>query len=300
MHPQPIGLIGVGLLGTAIAERLLEVGHPVVGFDIDPARQAELRRLGGTPTETLAELAGRCSRIVLSLPNAAIAAEVIRQLLSAAPDGAPVERVLIDTTTGSPDAAQAQGAALTATGGHYLDATLAGSSQQVRERDVVIMVGGDRAPYDQCRDIFEALARRVFYLGPSGCGARMKLVVNLVLGLNRAVLAEGLALASQSGIDVATALEVLRAGPARSAVMETKGEKMIRRDFTPQARLAQHLKDVRLILDLARQHGAYVPLTNLHAALLEEAVAIGCADADNSAIIQVYGAPHEAGRHPAE
>jgi 2-hydroxy-3-oxopropionate reductase len=116
----------------------------------------------------------------------------------------------------------------------------------------------------------------------------MKLVVNLVLGLNRAVLAEGLALAEACGIDLAVALGVLKATPAWSAAMDTKGPKMIARDFAPQARLSQHLKDVRLIRELAKRTSANVPLSDAHEQLLMQAVAMGLGDADNSAVLGVY------------
>ena len=116
----------------------------------------------------------------------------------------------------------------------------------------------------------------------------MKLVVNLVLGLNRAVLAEGLSLAGASGIELARALEVLMATPAYSAAMDVKGPKMVRGDFTPVARLAQHLKDVRLIRVMAQRHDASAPLSAAHEELLQRAVELGLGEADNSAIIRAF------------
>jgi 2-hydroxy-3-oxopropionate reductase len=122
----------------------------------------------------------------------------------------------------------------------------------------------------------------------------MKLVVNLVLGLNRAVLAEGLSLARACGLDLAATLQVLRAGAAYSRVMDTKGHKMIAEEFQPQARLSQHLKDVRLILTEAERVGAVVPLSRLHRALLEEVEAGGWGEEDNSAVIRAFSPQ----RHP--
>jgi 3-hydroxyisobutyrate dehydrogenase-like beta-hydroxyacid dehydrogenase len=116
----------------------------------------------------------------------------------------------------------------------------------------------------------------------------MKLVVNMVLGLNRAVLAEGLAMAERCGIAPAAALDMLKATPAYSAAMDTKGPKMVARDFSPQARLSQHFKDVRLIRELASRVGAATPLSVVHEELLARAVALGLGDADNSAIIEVF------------
>ena len=113
----------------------------------------------------------------------------------------------------------------------------------------------------------------------------MKLVTNLVLGLNRAALAEGLVLAEELGVDGKQAFDVLRRSMAYSRIMDTKGEKMLTRDFTPQARLSQHLKDVRLILASSRMP---LPLSEAHRALLEKAEALGFGGADNSAVISAY------------
>jgi 3-hydroxyisobutyrate dehydrogenase-like beta-hydroxyacid dehydrogenase len=121
----------------------------------------------------------------------------------------------------------------------------------------------------------------------------MKLVLNLVLGLNRAVLAEGLAFARACGVDPALALEVLRDGPAYSRVMDTKGEKMLSGDFTPQARLAQHLKDVRLILEAASLRDVKTPFSDLHHDILQALADAGCGELDNSAIIRWYASTTE-------
>ena len=112
----------------------------------------------------------------------------------------------------------------------------------------------------------------------------MKLVTNLVLGLNRAALAEGLAFAESLGLDPAATLGVLRDSMAYSRIMDTKGPKMIARDFIPEARLSQHLKDVRLIL----KSGGTLPLSTLHRDLLEQLENAGHGELDNSAIIKAF------------
>ena len=150
------------------------------------------------------------------------------------------------------------------------------------------MVGGPEESFDACGDLFQALARQTIHTGPCGSGAQMKLVTNLVLGLNRAVLAEGLSFAKSIGVEPRQALEVLMAGPAFSRVMETKGEKMLTRDFTPQARLTQHHKDVKLILKEAARANIELPLSKLHEVLLARLVAAGDGDLDNSAIIKAF------------
>jgi 3-hydroxyisobutyrate dehydrogenase-like beta-hydroxyacid dehydrogenase len=118
--------------------------------------------------------------------------------------------------------------------------------------------------YQRCADLLGANSRQSFFMGPAGNGNRMKLDLNLVFGLNRAALAERLAFARASGIGAAEALSVLQAGPAYSQVMDTKGGKMIRDDFAAEARLSQHLKDVRLILKQGAKCNAKLPLSQVH------------------------------------
>lgn len=284
MARECVGLIGVGLLGTALAEGLLREGFDVLGYDLSPERRAALAALGGHAEESAADVAAACRRLVLCLPTSADVEAVLAEVAPQLTPGA----VVVDTTTGAPERTEAIGREREAHGVSYLDATISGSSAQVRSRDAVLMVGGTAAAFAACTDLFACWGRAWFHLGGWGAGARMKLVSNLVLGLNRAVLAEGLAFAQACGLDPARALEVLQAGAASSRVMETKGRKMIERDFAPQARLAQHLKDVRLILAEGERTGAALPLSSLHRELLERLIAAGLGDADNAAIIDAF------------
>jgi 3-hydroxyisobutyrate dehydrogenase-like beta-hydroxyacid dehydrogenase len=275
-------MVGLGLLGTGLAERLLANGWGVTGYDRDPERLAALGRLDGRPVSSLREVVGAGDRLLLSLPTSGVVEAVLAELEPKLRPGL----IIIDTTTGDPERTAALGARLAGRGIAYLDATVSGSSAQVRAADVVLMVGGERAAFEACIELFRCFARQWFHVGPCGSGARLKLVVNLVLGLNRAVLAEGLAFARAYGVDPAAALEVLRAGAAYSRVMDTKGQKMVEEDFTCQAKLAQHLKDVRLILSAGRRAGAYLPLSTVHEQLLKRLDQAGLGEADNSVIIR--------------
>ena len=284
MASQAIGLIGLGLLGSALAERFLVAGIKVLGYDFEPERCANLQRLGGEPADSSGSIAGRCKRIVFSLPTSETVDEVLADIEHRLAPGS----IIIDTTTGDPKQIAAFGPRLAERGVEYLDATVGGSSEQARAGEGLVLAGGTAEAYTACADLFSCFSKCSFHLGPCGSGSRMKLVFNLVLGLNRAVLAEGLSFAEASGIDAAQALEVLRAGAAYSAVMDTKGQKMIGQDFSAQARLSQHLKDVRLILAAGERSGARLPLSELHRKLLEEVEAAGLGDADNSAIIKAF------------
>jgi 3-hydroxyisobutyrate dehydrogenase-like beta-hydroxyacid dehydrogenase len=279
-----VGLIGLGLLGSALADRLLGAGFEVVGHDLDAVKRGALAAAGGAPLETAADVAAACETIVLSLPDSQVVAgvlETLRDRLSAA-------HRIIDTSTGDPQATEALATSLAERGIAYLDATILGSSVQAREGQAIVMVGGAAASVAASREVLDCLGRAVYHVGPAGAGAQMKLVVNLVLGLNRAALAEGLSLARALKLDPATTLAILKAGAAYSAVMDAKGPKMLAGDFAPQARLSQHLKDVRLMLAAAERTAMHLPLSEVHRILLERAEAAGYGDADNSAIVRAF------------
>ena len=282
--PETIGLVGVGLLGSAIAERLLAHGFRVKGFDLNASRLDGLTALGGQAASRAEELMVGCRRIVLSLPDHAAVGSVLEQVAAHGRAG----QVLIDTTTGAPAAAATTGRDLAARGVAYLDAAVCGNSEELRRGEVLVVAGGPEAAFEACQDLFATFARRCWRVGGWGAGLKMKLTTNLVLGLNRAVLAEGLGFAEALGLNSELALAVLHASSSYSRVMDLKGRKMLERDFAPQARLAQHLKDVRLMLEAAAEAGAKLPLSDQHRQLLEQAEAAGWGGLDNSAIIEVF------------
>ena len=281
---EMVGLVGLGLMGSALAERLLGAGRRVLGCDVDDARVRALEQAGGQAADDPEQVASECRRILLSLPTTDVVELVLGQMGERLREG----QVIVDTTTGEPTRTTALGAQLAERGVAYLDATVSGSSEQARRGEVVVMAGGKAETFDACRDLFDCFACKTFHVGPCGSGSKMKLVTNLVLGLNRAAGAEGLAFAEAIGLDPTAALGVILNSMAGSRIMETKGRKMVERDFAPQAKLSQHLKDVRLILGAASSSGLELPLSQAHRGLLEAAEAAGYGDADNSAVIQAY------------
>lgn len=272
-------------MGSAMTPRLVAAGFAVLGWDLSVDRRNKLAATQGSrPASSAAEVFGQCSRVILSLPDSAVVRQVVRDASPSLSSG----QILIDTSTGDPATAVELAAELQQRAVAYLDATISGSSAQVAEGAAVFMVGGAPAAFEHCTDLFACLGARTFHTGDSGTGAKMKLATNLVLGLNRAALAEGLAFAAALGLEAALALAILRGSLAYSRIMDTKGEKMLTGDFTPQARLSQHLKDVRLMLAATELK---LPLSEAHRRLLEQAEAQGWGGLDNSAIIRTYEAP---------
>jgi len=280
-----IGLIGLGLVGSALVDRFQSAGFSVIGYDIDPDKVASAIDRGMVRGESIGHVAESARRTVLSLPDSDTVDDVVHGeagLLSAI----QTDDLIVDTTTSDPERTVGVARQVSEMNAHFLDATILGSSKMVGDGTSLALVGGDAAQVDRARDILDALARKSFHMGPNGKGAEAKLVLNLVLGLNRLVMAEGLMLGRRAGIDLNTLLEALREGAAYSRQMDSKGDKMIEEEFSPEARLSQHLKDVGLILDLGMKLDTKLPVSALHAEILRQGVSSGFGDADNSAVIK--------------
>ncbi|QDT57474.1 2-hydroxy-3-oxopropionate reductase [Caulifigura coniformis] len=280
MTEGPVGVVGLGLTGTAISERLLQRGYAVRVWNRTPSKAEPLIERGAEWSD---DPGASCERVVISLFSSDAVAEIVARMNATLRPG----QYLIDTTTGVPEHSVSMGQRLAARGVNYLDAPISGSSEQIRQGEAVVMVGGEKAAFEACADLWPVLGKRVFHTGRCGSAAKMKLVTNLVLGLNRAALAEGLAFAELIGVDPAEALNVLKDSPASSRTMDTKGHKMITGDYSVQAKLSQHLKDVCMMLEAAKSAGRPLPLTDTHRQLLERAVAAGLGEMDNSSIVEV-------------
>lgn len=279
-----VGLIGVGLVGLALAKRLTAAGYRVTGYDPNTQRMSELANAGGGPAISLSNLCENQRRIILSLPDGDIVAKVLEEIKPFLAAGT----ILIDTTTAAPEQVLGVYREMFEMKVGYMDATISGSSAQVENGDATWLVGAEDHDFNAVSDLFQALGGPVFHLGPTSSGTRMKLVSNLILGLNRAVLAEGLALAEDWQMNLSQTLEVLKSTAAYSRVMDTKGRKMIEHDYIPQARLRQHHKDIRLILESANQSGPHLVLSRLHDELLQQAETAGLGDLDNAAIFELW------------
>lgn len=244
------------------------------------------RQQGGLPAFSLAEMAHQCNRIILSLPDSKVVTSVLfgEKGLFQSP---PFPPYIIDTTTGDPEDARQTALKLADLGASYCDACLIGSSVMIQQGESVLIAGADKSMFSQNNDLFQAITSQIFYMGPPGAGSDTKLVVNLVIGLHRLVLGESLVLAESLGLDLSNILAVLQSGLSYSKVMDTKGEKMIQQDFTPQARLRQHAKDVQLLLTLSQRHHVPLPLTKLHNSILQQGIQMDFGDLDNSAVIEI-------------
>ena len=281
----PVGLVGIGLMGEALAGRLLPAGLKVLGFDVDPGKIAHLAAVGGEAAGSVGDVARRCEIIVLAVFDTEQVEEVVERGILPALEGRS-GKVVICTSTCDPDRIAALGARAEAAGLAFVDAPVSGTSEQVRTGRGVGLVGGSSEAVARVAPVLDAFFLKHFHVGGIGDGGRTKLAVNLVLGLNRLALAEGLVFAERLGLDPTAFLQVARDSAAYSQVMETKGGKMLSRDFAPEGRVRQTLKDVKLMLGQAEGAGQRLPLLEVHADVLEACVRAGEGDHDNSIVIE--------------
>lgn len=280
----PVGIIGLGLLGEALARRLLGASFKVIGFDVEPAKLTNIAAIGGEPAGSIAELARVASVIVLAVFDTDQVEQVVEGELVAAL-GDTSGKIVLCAATCDPDRIAALAGRVKARGLRFLETPVAGSSAQVAAGDSLAMIGGDPAIAADAEEVLQALFPVRFRVGDVGAGGRAKLAVNLVLGLNRLALAEGLVFAERVGLDPQAFLEVARRSVAYSRVMDNKGPKMVCGDFAPEGRARQHLKDVDLILAKADAIGQSLPALRVHADVLEACTRRGEGDLDNSVIV---------------
>lgn len=285
--PQTVGVIGLGLMGTALSRNLIAADYGVVGYDVRDEQMKALVGGGGQAAGSPAEVAKQADAVITALPNAAIVESSLLGPLGVA-EGARPGVVAIEMSTVAPETSRALARRLTDRGIPMLDAPVSGTSGMVAKRDCVIMVGGDRAVFDRCRSILDALSRKTFYIGASGAGAQLKLVTNLIMGVNSLVTAEGLALGMKAGLDPRLMLEVLRESAAGSRMLEVRGPLMVDRHYDAQMKIEMFLKDIALILENGQHLKMPLPLATVMQHMFTVAYTDGRGLQEMAAVIEVY------------
>jgi 3-hydroxyisobutyrate dehydrogenase-like beta-hydroxyacid dehydrogenase len=276
-----IGLVGLGLMGSALADRLMAAGVPVSGFDPEVDRRDALERNGGRAA-SLTELAQQCDALVLAVFDGA-QVEGVFDVLERAVTKAPL--TVICTTTCDPDCIDRIAARADRAGIAFVEAPISGTSRDVRAGEATALVSGANDEIERWTPLLTTMCPCIVPVGKIGDASRIKLAINLVLQSNRAALAEGIVFAETIGLDPVAFLTAVRASAAYSRVMDAKGEKMLQRDFRPQSRIAQTLKDAELILNEARKHQLTLPMTSTQATLLRQAIALKGGECDSAAVI---------------
>jgi 3-hydroxyisobutyrate dehydrogenase-like beta-hydroxyacid dehydrogenase len=274
-----VGVIGVGNIGGAVAANLVADGHEVVVADADATRAAAV---DGARAGSVADVAAASEITITSLPTPEVVAEVAAAWAAAAAPGS----ILLDLSTSSPEGNRALAATLAAGGHHFVEAPLTGGAIGAQKRGLVFMVGGDDEPVARCRPVLEQLGRATFRLGPVGTGTTMKLVNSL--------LAFTCTWAAAAGVDLRTAVEVVRTGGASNFFIDRGVEGIDERGRPPHFSLTLAVKDARLIEEVADAAGIPVPVASAVRGVLVDALERGLGEHDWSDL--VVAAEARAGR----
>jgi 3-hydroxyisobutyrate dehydrogenase-like beta-hydroxyacid dehydrogenase len=291
-----IGIVGVGLLGSAVASRLLHGKFEVKGYDTRPEQLKALQARGLRAAKNITEAAAQADAVFTILPSLESVEKVI-----AGPGGliekAPRSCTLIQMSTISPELARRLGEAASAKGLGFLDAPMSGTSAMVARGECAIFVGGDRARAEACRPIFDAIAKKTSYVGDVGMASLAKLAANLLVAVNTAALAEALVLGAKGGLAPAVLLDALKDSAGDSKMVEVRGPLMASRRFDAQMKVDLFLKDFQLMIDEGRRLGVPLPLTTVTQQLATATAAAGRGGEDLAAIItileQLAGVSHD-------
>ena len=287
MAEAKIAVIGLGIMGSRMAARLRQAGHSLRGYDPTASSLEAFAAAGGEAVGSPGEAVQGCWASLLSLPDSDISRQVCLGESGIASSGADGLLVL-DTTTGRPEDAVSNAAGLAAAGIAYGDTTVSGNAPFAASGQLVIMFGGSPRAYESGRPIFEAIGRSHHHVGPVGAGARVKLIVNQILSVQRMALAEGLVTAELAGLDLERILAVLKDSLAYSKAMDVYGADIVAgTHMPPAARLRQTHKDARLMIEHSGSLGAPAALIEVVREALAEGEASGLGDLDNSAIAEV-------------
>ena len=255
-----LGFLGVGYMGRPIVQRLLESGFKVATYDRDRRKAEELIRYGGTVAESVAQLSSACDVVLSCLPTDEAVLDVYKGpngAFASAPRGA----LVIDMSTVNPETSLELSKLGSERGVDVLDVTISGSTPAAEQGTLILFGGGDQVCFSAAESIFSVIARKHFYLGPSGSGAIMKLVVNALLGIGMQAIAEAVAFGEKSGLDRNRLLDVLSQTAVVAPAHVGKLERAMKNDYGPQFPLRLMHKDFGLILSHAAAAGADMPAT---------------------------------------
>jgi len=279
-----IGVIGIGIMGSAIARNLCRSGAEVRGYDVDAARLDILRGDGGAPAGSAAEAAAAAELVLTSLPSAWALDATVTSLLAAPRPGlvvAELSTLPIDVKEKARDRLAEAGIVL-------LDCPLSGTGAQAATGDLVVYASGERAAYDRAAPIFARFARESHYLGAFGNGSRMKFVANLLVAVHNVASAEAMVLGMKAGLDPATIVEVIAAGAGTSRVFELRAPLMAVNSYQPPTmKIDVWQKDMAIIRDLAASLGVPTPTFSASAPVYDAARAQGLGNADTAAVCAV-------------
>ena len=293
---DPVGMIGLGIMGSAMSANLLRAGFPVVGHDIHAASRKEFSRSGGRFVRSTPDVAKSASIIITSLPSAAALIDVSEAIGAVGTR----DQIVIETSTLPIPVKEQARATLAAHGVTLLDCPLSGTGAQAKAKDLAVYASGSRSAYRRTIPVLEGFARAHYFLGPFGAGSKMKFIANLLVAIHNVAAAEAIVLGIKAGLDPALVVEVVGDGAGASRMFQLRGPMMARGDYSEATmKVAIWQKDMQIISEFARELACPTPLFALTSAVYNAAMAQGHANDDTAAVCAVLESWAKTGRNLA-
>lgn len=284
-----VGYIGLGLMGSGMARNLMKAGHEVVVHNRSRAIVDELAGEGAIPATNPREVAEQSEVVFTNLPDSPDV-----ELVVLGPDGviegARDGMIFVDHSTIKPATARKIAEEFAKVGVMALDAPVSGGDIGARNGTLSIMVGGPQAAFDQVLPLFEAMGKTIVRVGDSGAGQIAKVANQTVVAGTMVAMCEALVIAQKAGVDPDAVVQAISQGAARCWALDTKPAKLFKRDHAPGFKAYMQAKDLKIVIDTAREYNASMPLTAVAHQLYEAMIAMGNGELDNSAVITVLEA----------
>lgn len=282
-----IGFIGLGIMGKPMVKNLLKAGHEVVAYDIVAENLQAVVRDGAVAGKNAAAIAAVCPVVITMLPNSPHVKTVVMEK-DGILEGAKAGLILIDMSSIAPLASKEICEACKKKGVRMLDAPVSGGEPKAIDGSLSIMVGGDKALFEEMKPILSCMGASIVLCGGVGAGNTTKLANQMIVAGNIAVLAEALTLAKKAGVDPETVFQAIKGGLAGSTVMNAKAPMMIEGNFKPGFRIDLHIKDLNNALETGHKIGAPMFLTANVQEMFEILHADGCGSDDHSGLAKYY------------
>ena len=279
MKPREVGVVGLGIMGSAMSANLVRAGFRTYGYDPVPAQRTALSRAGGVACKSVAEVTQKAPIVITSLPSSKALQDVCAQAVGKA--------VFIETSTLPIDEKLQARVALKRKGITLLDCPLSGTGAQARNKDLSVYASGDKAAYRKCVPVFEGFSRSHYYLGDFGNGSRMKYVANLLVAIHNVAAAEAFVLGMKAGLDPATILKVIADGAGSSRMFQVRGPQMVEGKYPAQIKVEVWQKDMKIIGEFAAKLGVAAPLFSATGPIYNAAIAQGFGEQDTASVCAV-------------
>jgi 3-hydroxyisobutyrate dehydrogenase-like beta-hydroxyacid dehydrogenase len=284
MAKNPVGMIGLGIMGSAMSANLVRAGFRVLGYDVVAQRRDEHRKAGGDAARDSRELAKRCDMVVTSLPSAQALLDTASELAKTSRKG----QIVVETSTLPIAVKEEAKRVLAARGTILLDCTLSGTGAQARVKDLIVYASGDRKSYDRITGVLEGFARAHYFVGEFGAGSKVKFVANLLVAIHNVAAAEAMVLAMKSGLDPALVLKVVADGAGSSRMLQVRGPMMVKGDYSEATmKVETWQKDMTIIGEYARKIDCPTPLFSASSAFYTAAMAMGYGAADTGVVCKL-------------